>query len=104
MATLAAGVLLWFCLVRESQVGNGEFLKSGRQILNSIGVIIAVDIHLGRQIKNLGRRIKDFFLSWTGKIRRSPGQNKSHVRLNDLNDLEENFFSFESRDNIPTNA
>ena len=36
-----------------------------------------MNIPLGRRIKNLGRRIKDFFLSWAGEIRRSPGQNKT---------------------------
>ena len=51
------------------------FLLSRRN-LNSIGVIMAVYIPLGRRIKILGRRIKDFFLSWAGEIRRSPGQNK----------------------------
>ena len=34
-------------------------------------------IPLGRRIKNLGRRIKDSFLSLAGLIRRSPGQNKA---------------------------
>ena len=75
------GILLCFCLVGESQNrgqnGCGEFLKLGRRILNSIGVIMAVNIPLSRRIKNLGRRIKDFFLSWAGEIRRSPGQNKT---------------------------
>ena len=70
-----SGVLLCFCLVGESQ--NGEFLKLGRRILNSIGVIMAVNIPLGRQIKNQGRRFKGFSLSWAGKIRRSLGQNKT---------------------------
>ena len=66
-----------FCLVGESQIDCGEFLKSARRILNSIGVIIAVNIPFDRRIENLGRRIKDFFLSWAGEIRRSPGQNKT---------------------------
>ena len=69
-----SGVLLCFCLVGESQNGCGEFLKLGRRILNSIGVIMAVNIPLGR-------RIKDFFLSWAGEIRRSPGQNKTPGKL-----------------------
>ena len=74
---LYTGVLLCFCLVGESQIGSGEFLKSGRRILNSIGVIIASHIPFGRRIKNVGRRIKDFFLPWAGEIHRSPGQNKT---------------------------
>ena len=76
---LALGVLLCFCLVGESQNGCGEFLKLGRRILNSIDVIMAVNIPLGWRIKNLDRRIKNFFLSWAGEICRSPGQNKTPV-------------------------
>ena len=78
---LRAGVLLCFCWVGVSQNGCGEFLILGRRILNSIGVTMAVNIPLGRRIKNLGRRIKDFCLSWAGEIYRSPGQNKTPVRV-----------------------
>ena len=46
-----------------------QFLKLGRRILNSIGVIMTVNIPFGRRIKNLGRRIEDFFLFRRPKIR-----------------------------------
>ena len=71
------GALLYFCLGSESQIVYGEFLRSGRRIHSSIGVIIASHIPFSRRMKNLGRRIKDFFLSWADEIRRSPGQNKT---------------------------
>ena len=32
---------------------------------------------LGRQVENLGQRIKDFFTSLASEIRRSPGQKKT---------------------------
>ena len=39
ISTVHSGVLLCFCLVGESQNGSGEFLKLGRRILHSIGLI-----------------------------------------------------------------
>ena len=62
--TLVSGVLLCLCWAGESQIGCGEFSKSGRRILNSIGAMaVNIYIHLGRRIENLDWRIKDFFLS-----------------------------------------
>ena len=43
-SAIEAGVLFCVCLIGESQNGCGEFLKLGRRILNSIGVIMAANI------------------------------------------------------------
>ena len=64
---------------------------------------MAVNIPFGRRMKNLGRRIKDFFLSWAGEIRRSPGQNKTPYLRNDNEFFKKNLtgvFSHDYEQNI----
>ena len=59
-------LLLWFCLVGESQIGSGEFLKSGRWILNSVVLFIVVNT-----LRPANKKSRPF------ERRRSSGQNKT---------------------------